>query len=244
MPTTEIITGWLKDENGEKIAPKTLTSQVQTSDGTLIENKIASDIQDAISKIPTPDVSGQIGNHNSSGTAHSDIRTLISNAQTAIQTTQEIAESASSQAQTAQAMASGAQGTAETATGRANEAYGLAQNAQNAASDALTRAGYAQNDAIAALQKAGEKVAKTGDTMTGSLKIYKDNPYVEFKDNAYDTIWYVQAYQDNISFGPTYAKAVKTDKSGNMSVPGTVTVEDKVKLDYDAANQCLNFVFI
>ena len=36
--------GWLKDKNGDKFAPKTLTSQVQTVDGTLIEDKIRSDI--------------------------------------------------------------------------------------------------------------------------------------------------------------------------------------------------------
>lgn len=66
------------------------------------------------------------------------------------------------------------------------------------------------------------KVSKSGDTMTGQLKIYSNNPYLELKDSAYDTVWYVQAYQDTIAFGPTYANAVKTDKNGNMTVPGTV----------------------
>jgi hypothetical protein len=37
-------TGWLKDSNGDKFAPKTLASQVQTDDGTLLEDKIQSDI--------------------------------------------------------------------------------------------------------------------------------------------------------------------------------------------------------
>ena len=35
-----VITCWLKDSNGEKVAPKTLASQVQMSDGTLLEDKI------------------------------------------------------------------------------------------------------------------------------------------------------------------------------------------------------------
>jgi hypothetical protein len=35
--------GWLNDKNGDKFAPKTLVSQVQTSDGILIENKIQID---------------------------------------------------------------------------------------------------------------------------------------------------------------------------------------------------------
>ena len=43
MPTT-VKTGWLNDKNGDKFAPKTLTSQVQTSDGTLIEDKIQDDL--------------------------------------------------------------------------------------------------------------------------------------------------------------------------------------------------------
>lgn len=43
MPTT-VKTGWLHDRNGDKFAPKTLTSQVQTSDGVLIEDKIQTDL--------------------------------------------------------------------------------------------------------------------------------------------------------------------------------------------------------
>ena len=39
MPTTTKI-GWLKDKNGENFAPKTLISQVQASDGTLLEHKL------------------------------------------------------------------------------------------------------------------------------------------------------------------------------------------------------------
>lgn len=42
--STTVKTGWLHDKNGDKFAPKTLTSQVQTSDGILIENKIQADL--------------------------------------------------------------------------------------------------------------------------------------------------------------------------------------------------------
>lgn len=45
--STTIKTGWLNDKNGDKFAPKTLTSQVQTSDGVLLEDKIQADIQAA-----------------------------------------------------------------------------------------------------------------------------------------------------------------------------------------------------
>ena len=37
---TPIKTGWLNDQNGDKFAPKTLVSQVQTNDGTLLEEKL------------------------------------------------------------------------------------------------------------------------------------------------------------------------------------------------------------
>ena len=45
--STIIKTGWLKDNNGEKFAPKTLLSQVQTNDGTLLEDKLQTEL-DAI----------------------------------------------------------------------------------------------------------------------------------------------------------------------------------------------------
>lgn len=38
--STNIITGWLNDDNGEKFAPKTLSTQVLMSDGNNLENKI------------------------------------------------------------------------------------------------------------------------------------------------------------------------------------------------------------
>lgn len=42
--STTVKTGWLKDKEGNKFAPKTLTSQVQTSDGILLEDKIKEDL--------------------------------------------------------------------------------------------------------------------------------------------------------------------------------------------------------
>ncbi len=45
--STTVKTGWLKDKNGDKFAPKTLTSQVQTSDGILIEDKMQADLDAA-----------------------------------------------------------------------------------------------------------------------------------------------------------------------------------------------------
>ena len=38
--STKVKTGWLKDEEGKRFAPKTLTSQIQTNDGVLLEDKI------------------------------------------------------------------------------------------------------------------------------------------------------------------------------------------------------------
>lgn len=45
--STTVKTGWLHDKNGDKFAPKTLISQVQTSDGILLEDKIQSDLDTA-----------------------------------------------------------------------------------------------------------------------------------------------------------------------------------------------------
>ena len=49
--STTIKTGWLNDEQGNKFAPKTLTSQVQTNDGVLLEDKIQIDIEAAKTEI-------------------------------------------------------------------------------------------------------------------------------------------------------------------------------------------------
>ena len=64
------------------------------------------------------------------------------------------------------------------------------------------------------------KVSKAGDTMTGRLQLNMANPHIHMKDTGYSTDWYFQAYQDQLAFGPTFATAVKTDKNGNMTVPG------------------------
>ena len=41
-------TGWLSDNSGEKFAPKTLTSQIQTNDGQSLDAKIQQDINNAV----------------------------------------------------------------------------------------------------------------------------------------------------------------------------------------------------
>lgn len=63
-------------------------------------------------------------------------------------------------------------------------------------------------------------VATSGDIMTGRLQFNMANPHIHMKDTGYSTDWYFQAYQDQLAFGPTFATAVKTDKNGNMTVPG------------------------
>ena len=51
MSTETIKTGWLKDKNGDKFAPKTLSSQVQTADGVLLEDKLQDDLNAAKAEI-------------------------------------------------------------------------------------------------------------------------------------------------------------------------------------------------
>jgi hypothetical protein len=63
--STTVKTGWLKDKNGDKFAPKTLISQVQTNDGILLEDKIQADL-DAVKNeitnnvLPQP-ISAEVG---------------------------------------------------------------------------------------------------------------------------------------------------------------------------------------
>lgn len=48
---TTINTGWLKNNNGEKFSPKTLSSQVITPDGIILEDKIQSDFDVTLDKV-------------------------------------------------------------------------------------------------------------------------------------------------------------------------------------------------
>lgn len=113
--STPIKTGWLKDNSGDKFAPKTLSSQVQTVDGILLEDKLQDDLNTAKAEIfdsiteninisayetkedaqdklteakaytdsktsglaSTSTVNTNISAHNTSNSAHNDIRNLI-----------------------------------------------------------------------------------------------------------------------------------------------------------------------
>ena len=66
---SEIINmGWLTDNNGNKFAPKTLITQVQTVDGTLLDNKLESDmnlLRDELKAYADDVASGQVSaDHN------------------------------------------------------------------------------------------------------------------------------------------------------------------------------------
>ena len=58
--STTVKTGWLNDKNGDKFAPKTLASQVQTSDGTLFEDKIQADVDSKFDNLNTALQNGEI----------------------------------------------------------------------------------------------------------------------------------------------------------------------------------------
>ena len=79
--STTINTGWLKDNNGDKFAPKTLTSQVQTSDGILLENKIETDILSAKDEMQEYTDSIASGKAN---TSHSHSISDVSNLQSSL----------------------------------------------------------------------------------------------------------------------------------------------------------------
>lgn len=83
--STTINTGWLKDNNGDKFAPKTLTSQVQTSDGILLENKIETDILSAKDEMQEYTDSIASGKAN---TSHSHSISDVSNLQSTLDSKQ------------------------------------------------------------------------------------------------------------------------------------------------------------
>ena len=46
--STTVKTGWLNDNNGDRFAPKTLLSQVMTSDGVTLESKLENNYNETI----------------------------------------------------------------------------------------------------------------------------------------------------------------------------------------------------
>ena len=96
--STTVKTGWLNDKNGDKFAPKTLTSQVQTSDGTLFEDKLQTDLDTTLATAQaytdtktaelasTTEMTNSISAHNTSADAHNDIRDLITGLTTRLNT--------------------------------------------------------------------------------------------------------------------------------------------------------------
>ena len=96
--STTVKTGWLNDKNGDKFAPKTLISQVQTSDGTLFEDKLQTDLDTTLAPAQaythtktaelasTTEITNSISAHNTSADAHDDIRDLITGLTTRLNT--------------------------------------------------------------------------------------------------------------------------------------------------------------
>ena len=132
--------------------------------------------------------------------------------------------------------------TSATGIVKLNDAVNSTSTTTAATANAVKKA---YDKAAEAAADAASRVATNGSsTMSGKLAMQMSNPHIHMKDTGYSTDWYFQAYQDQLAFGPTFDRAVKTDKTGNMTVPGTVTIENKVKLDYDSTSECLNFVFV
>lgn len=69
---------------GDKGDPGTGDMDTAVYDPTGKAKDVFKYVDDAIAAIPAPDVSGQINAHNTSSTAHSDIRALVSNAASAV----------------------------------------------------------------------------------------------------------------------------------------------------------------
>lgn len=84
MSTTTTNLGLIKPELTDAADITAMNENWDKLDQVIKENKDEAKAyaDEKIASIPTPDVSGQIGDHNTDGTAHSDIRQLISDVQT------------------------------------------------------------------------------------------------------------------------------------------------------------------
>jgi hypothetical protein len=87
--STTIKTGWLEDNNGEKFAPRTITSQITTNDGTPLEQKIETDILNSINEVKEYTNSSYA---NSTLYTDGKIADLINGAPTTLDTLNEIAK--------------------------------------------------------------------------------------------------------------------------------------------------------
>ena len=103
----------LSDASGNQILPRTRAKAVTMDDGSNLEDKIIAVVAEAheyadekLADIPTPDVSGQIGAHNTNTSAHSDIRTAVSNAAAAAAAAQSTANSKEASGTAASAVSS------------------------------------------------------------------------------------------------------------------------------------------
>ena len=115
-------------------------------------------------KFANIDVNGPIAAHNANPSAHSDIRTAVSNAQskadsaaTAAANAQSTADSAATAAANAQSTADSAATAAANAQSTANSAATAAANAQSTANSAATAAANAQTTAANAQTTADSK---------------------------------------------------------------------------------------
>lgn len=72
----------------------------------------------------------------------------------------------------------------------------------------------------------GSNLNVTGSTaMQGNITITNGNPYVKFIDTENSNqVYYIQGYQGKFAFGPTFASAIQTDASGNMTLPSGATI--------------------
>ena len=67
----------LRSNNGDQILPRTSSKAIYTEEGYTLEEQINQLITEKIEQIPTPDVSGQIQEHNDDEMAHENIRSIL-----------------------------------------------------------------------------------------------------------------------------------------------------------------------
>ena len=159
------------------------------------------------------------------------------------------------------AKANAAQNSADNAQRSANDGINRANNAQNSANDGINRANNAQRTAEAADRNANNRIAKSGDTMTGNLVIdsqsnawsgialkNKQNKYLVYEVTPDSESYFgSMIYRDGAGHNINHLRlpkrdgdiALKVDVDGKVSKSGdTMTGPLNIKFgDYSFINQ-------
>lgn len=218
MSTTTTNYSLVKPELTDAADITAMNENWDTLDQVIKENKDEAKnyTDNKFASIPTPDVSGQINSHNTNTSAHNDIRQLVSTAQSDV--TNHIGNKQNPHGVTKSQVGLGnVDNTADSAkpvsTAQATAIADAKSAGTTAQSNLNTHTSNKSNPHGVTAAQAGA-VAKTGDTMTGSLEIQHDNGV--YTQRTIGTGANAVTYRNQLAVSGRAGKAViQTWKSGS-----------------------------